>query len=570
VLSSRFRGIGRCSAACAAVAAGALALASPALAREVYVANSGSGSVSAFDSSTNAAIATIPVGTKPVDVAISPDGARAYVADEGADAVAVIDTATNTVVGAPIPLAAGSKPDGVAVTPNGQLVYVADSGDDTVSVIGTATNAVLGAPIALPSGSEPDGIAVSPDGTRVFVAQRGKDVSIVDTATNSVVGSVLDSLAPSRIAIGPRGGRAFVTNGGSSSVTAFNPANGQAVGAPIPVGANPAGIAIEPSGGFAYVASPGDGTLTAVDTSLDAAVGTLGGFPGATGIAFSPDGASGYASDFGGSAVTVLNRTSGGVAGTVGVGSEPEGVAVVPDQPPTASFLVTPARRIVKRKLTFHGGASRDPDGGTVATYAWDFGDGKHMKGSNATVRHRYRRPGTYTVTLTVTDGEGCSTELVFTGQTASCNGSAAAVATETIVVADNRGPVLRLAGGHRQRVRGWLKVVAQCPQEACRVRASGVVAVTTRRRRGGSVSARRWLGRAKASPAAGAWVRLRLRVRRGVRRAVLRALRSGGGANAQLKVVAVGESGIATTRTRYVRLVGPHRRRARHRRGHR
>jgi hypothetical protein len=39
-------------------------------------------------------------------------------------------------------------------------------------------------------------------------------------------------------------------------------------------------------------------------------------------------------------------------------------------------------------------------------------------------------------VTLTLTDNEGCSTALVFTGQTAYCNGSASASRTQAVKVA--------------------------------------------------------------------------------------------------------------------------------------
>jgi len=37
-----------------------------------------------------------------------------------------------------------------------------------------------------------------------------------------------------------------------------------------------------------------------------------------------------------------------------------------------------------------------------------------------------------------VTDNEGCSQKLVFTGQTAHCNGSPAAIASEEVTVAKN------------------------------------------------------------------------------------------------------------------------------------
>ena len=45
----------------------------------------------------------------------------------------------------------------------------------------------------------------------------------------------------------------------------------------------------------------------------------------------------------------------------------------------------------------------------------------------------------------------------------------------------------------------------------------------------------------------------------RGARRAVRRALRSGGAADAELKGVASNENGFKTTQTRYVKLIGAH-----------
>jgi YVTN family beta-propeller protein len=57
-------------------------------------------------------IATIPVGTYPEAVAVSPDGTRAYVTNNSANTVSVIDTATNTVT-TNIPV--GNSPYGVAI-----------------------------------------------------------------------------------------------------------------------------------------------------------------------------------------------------------------------------------------------------------------------------------------------------------------------------------------------------------------------------------------------------------------------------------------------------------------------
>ena len=84
---------------------------------------------------------------------------------------------------------------------------------------------------------------------------------------------------------------------------------------------------------------------------------------------------------------------------------------------------------------SFDASASSDPDG-TVASYHWDFGDGTSQTTVSPTVTHTYATSNTYTVTLTVTDDAGCSTALVFTGQTASCNAAPQAQTTRQLTIA--------------------------------------------------------------------------------------------------------------------------------------
>ncbi len=75
------------------------------------------------------------------------------------------------------------------------FAYVVNSGDGTVSVIDTATNTVVGTPI--PVGREPYGVAVTPDGKHAYVANRGSNnVSVIDTATNLVVATVVVGNVP--------------------------------------------------------------------------------------------------------------------------------------------------------------------------------------------------------------------------------------------------------------------------------------------------------------------------------------------------------------------------------------
>ena len=78
-------------------------------------------------------VATITVGNRPLEVAVSPDGSRAYVANQSSGNVSVIDTAADSVVAT---IAVGLNPYGVAVSPDGSRAYVANQSSGNVSVIG--------------------------------------------------------------------------------------------------------------------------------------------------------------------------------------------------------------------------------------------------------------------------------------------------------------------------------------------------------------------------------------------------------------------------------------------------
>ncbi len=73
------------------------------------------------------------------------------------------------------------------------------------------------------------------------------------------------------------------------------------------------------------------------------------------------------------------------------------------NQLPTASF----SSMCENTACTFDGSASADPDG-SIATYAWNFGDGSPVTTtSGSTTQHTFPAATSYTVTLTVTDNRG-------------------------------------------------------------------------------------------------------------------------------------------------------------------
>jgi PKD repeat protein len=101
----------------------------------------------------------------------------------------------------------------------------------------------------------------------------------------------------------------------------------------------------------------------------------------------------------------------------------------VPNEPPV-SDPNGPYSAQVGETITFDGSGSTDPDG-SIASYAWAFGDGSTGTGVNPT--HAYATAGTFTVSLMVTDNDGAT-------NTASTTATIAEVPNEP-PVSDPNGP---------------------------------------------------------------------------------------------------------------------------------
>jgi YVTN family beta-propeller protein len=348
-ISRAFLGAGNC-VLCAVLAPAVALGARPAEAAPfAYVANSGSNTVSVIDTATNKVVATVPVGTNPAGVAVTPDGTKVYVANENDNTVSVIRTATNTVVRT-VPV--GTAPVGVAVSPDGTKVYVANFKSNNVSVIARPGNTVVA---TIPVGSGPSGVAVTLDGAHVYVTETG-DVSVIATATNTVVATVSlvrgHFFVAQGVAVSPDGKNAYVAYYtleclvffstelstqcrfawlGTLAViaTASNTVvSSVSLDTAFTRFAPPQGVAVTPDGTHVYVTKYLFGSVWIIASNSVVARVTVGSNPLL--VAFTPDGAHAYVANNGSNNVSVIATSTNSVVATVPVGANPRGVGIIP------------------------------------------------------------------------------------------------------------------------------------------------------------------------------------------------------------------------------------------------
>jgi YVTN family beta-propeller protein len=136
-----------------------------------YVSNWGEQSVSVVETASASLRRTIPVGTHPSALALSPSRGELYVANTDSDTISVIDTTVEavkrTINLAPYPDARqGSSPNALAIS--GDRLYVANAGNNDVAVVQLGSEDVLAG--LIPTAWYPAAIAVAPDGSELYIA----------------------------------------------------------------------------------------------------------------------------------------------------------------------------------------------------------------------------------------------------------------------------------------------------------------------------------------------------------------------------------------------------------------
>ncbi|MFZ1083465.1 MAG: hypothetical protein WAN35_00720 [Terracidiphilus sp.] len=143
----------------------------------------------------------------PLEVLLSPDGARLYVLCQQSEEVRVLDASTYAVIKA---IAVGRVPRGFSLSHDGARLFVTNAWADTLSVIDTRTLTVTA---TWSVGAEPSSVVEDRASKRLFVANRiSNDVAVLDAKTGMEEKRLLAGRGSSYLTISPDGSRIYATH----------------------------------------------------------------------------------------------------------------------------------------------------------------------------------------------------------------------------------------------------------------------------------------------------------------------------------------------------------------------
>ncbi len=170
----------------------------------IYVTNSWTNDVSVIDAQNLQPVATIPVGLRPLDVAVGKEGV-VYVANSGSDNVSRIHGESNRMLGV-VPL--GLLPAGMAIDPETGDVYVASPSTNSIFVL-SGEKVVR----EIPAGLHPSELALSPDGETLFVLNLvGGDLMAISTPDKNLVRTADIGILPRGLALVPEAGQLYASD----------------------------------------------------------------------------------------------------------------------------------------------------------------------------------------------------------------------------------------------------------------------------------------------------------------------------------------------------------------------
>ena len=387
----------------------------------------------------------VAAGATPTTPGITPDGSFLYVGDFWADQLHGFSLASGLTALAGFPVSTGAGPNAAVIKPDGTAVWTANYNAGTISGFDIAPDGSVSASANSPftASGTPTTLAASPANNFVYSPAYAVDevAGFESSPTDGELLTLINSpfttgTTPTDAEFSVDGETLFVMNQGDDTISSY--AIDCACGDLDPIATIstvdvPNALAASPDGRFLAVAGGADNVIAVYSISPFGQLTPNGNATPTDGsnpydIVFSPNSRFIYTTNFNSGDVSAYEVSDTGTLSQVSGSpfsffSAPAfSLAISPNQGPIAAATTS----INNTLVNFDASTSSDPDG-NVADYHWEFGDGVNVTTNSPQISHNYASAGTYGVTLTVRDNEGCTKYKIGTGQTINCNGSSAA-----------------------------------------------------------------------------------------------------------------------------------------------
>jgi len=304
-----------------------LALAEPTL----VVVNKADHTVSVIDVASGRALATLPTGHGPHEVATSADGRWAVVTDYGTQVpgatLTVVDL-RKLAVARTIRLDAYPRPHGARFLPDNVTVAVTSEVGRAVVLVDVVEGRIVGSAHTGQAASHM--VAVSPDGKTAYTAN-------IMPGTLSAVSLGGDPAEPRILPVGPMteaislspdGRSAWLGSNTTGKVFVVDLARWMVVDS-LQTRGFPYRIAFTPDGAMALITNPEADQLQLVDAWSRRTLATIAMPGGALGVTVAPDGRTAWITLAGADEVVALDLASRTVTRRMATGAGPDGVAIV-------------------------------------------------------------------------------------------------------------------------------------------------------------------------------------------------------------------------------------------------
>jgi YVTN family beta-propeller protein len=209
---------------------------------QLYISNEDVSAVSIVDIASGNVVKSLAIGAQPEGVKVTPDGKQVWVTSEETGTISVLDPVAGKIVKT---FKVGHRPRNIAFVPDGSRAYINAENDGTVVLVDARKYKMIKAiPLGKPGLIKPMNVVLSPDATKLYASTgRGHQVFTIDTATNTVLGSVEVGARPWGIALSLDAKTLYSANGPSNDVSVVDLAT-NAVTKKIKAGKGPWGVIV--------------------------------------------------------------------------------------------------------------------------------------------------------------------------------------------------------------------------------------------------------------------------------------------------------------------------------------